>query len=458
MRSKDRSANDPEDLNRFVTFSGAIARDELVVPIRFQVRFGADGELRFRVYPLPMTSDTLSLRSDRTDGKVKKFAHHTISAVSASGTRFESDSIILKSTGTRSTPTVAHVTLKLAYSMASFTRDQDNGDAPPTIRWSLRGFESSPGVEGSCNLGAVRMQGNYPDKGGDSISGVATIRAPGPIADTDTWLDEAEKLFLHIRDVMSFAMSRQIGYPVRDTWVDGLWRRVAYSQTKARRSNQHVHHPMRMQEVFDAALASHFDLPVAAKNLGYVIEWLTMQTTYTEMRLTNVMTALENLADSNLPEADKLFLPPKEFEAFSKRVRDFAGVDLKDLTEGSDEARIVAAAEMRRAMKGKLQDLNRRPLFDRVMILAKRWSVPLDGLDDKGVRAAIVARNNIVHRGCYYEPDRGTREQNDLWDHVYAVRELAIRFVLTIIGFKGQYLSFRNGHHDVVFPPTATGT
>lgn len=458
MRSKGRPANAPEDLNRFVTFSGTIAHDKLVVPIRFQVRFGRDGELRFRVYPLPMTSDALALRSDRNNGKTTKFARYTISAVSVSGTRFESDSIILRGTGTRSTPTTAHVTLKLGYSMASFTWDQDSGDVPPTVRWSLRGFEAFPEVEGSCDLGVVGMQGKYPDKGGDSISGVAVIQAPGPVVDTDSWLGEAEKLFLHIRNVMSFAMSRQIGYPVRDTWVDGQRRLVAYSQTKSRRSNQHVHHPMQMQEVFDAALASHFHPPIAAKNLGYAIEWLTMQATYTEMRLTNVMTALENLADSNLPEADKLFLPPKEFEAFSKRVRDFAGADLQGRTEGSDEARTAAAREMRLGMKAKLQDLNRRPLFDRVMILAKRWGVPLDGIDDRGVRAAITARNNVVHRGYYYEPDRGTHEQNDLWEHVYAVRELAIRFVLTIIGFEGHYLSFRDGQQDVQFPPKAIET
>jgi hypothetical protein len=409
--SKHHTFDDTENLNRFLTFSGTITRGDLVVPIRFRVRFGVDGDLRFRVYPLPMTREALALRSDLSNGNSTKLVAHTISAVSAGGTRFESDGIVLRRTGTRTTPTTAHVTLKLGYTKATFTRDQDNGDAPPTIRWSLHGFECFPAVQGTCELGEIGMQGNYPDKGGDSVSGVATIRAHPSVVDTATWLAEADRLFLHVRDVMSFAMSRQIGYPVRDTWVDSQWRRVAFSQTRARRSNQHVHHPMRIQEVFDAALASHLDPPVAARNLGYVIEWLTMQATYTEMRLTNVMTALENLANSNLPEADQLFLPPKEFEAFSKRVRDFAGADLQGLIEGADADRIAAAAEMRAAMKAKLQDLNRRPLFERVMTLANRWCVPLDGVDDKAVRAAIAARNNIVHRGYYYEPGRGTREQ-----------------------------------------------
>lgn len=453
MPNKPRPSADPEDLNRFVTFSGTITREELVVPIRFRVRFGVDGELRFRVYPLPMTKDALALRSDFRDGKANKLARYSISALSAAGTLFESESIVLTGTGTSSTPTSAHVTLKLGYSQATFTRTQDNGDAPPTVLWYLRGFESFPAVEGTSALGKVIFAGAYPDKGKDRVTGRASIRAPCQVEDTAAWLTEAERLFLHLRDIMSFAMSRQVGYPIRDTWLDGQWRRVAYSQTKARRSNQHVHHPMRMQEVFDAALAAHFDPPVVAKNLGHAIEWLTMQATYTEMRLTNAMTALENLTNSNLPDSDQLFLPPDEFEAFAERVRAFARGDIKSMAEGSEPVRQAALKEMRAALKGKLLDLNRRPLFDKVMTLAKQWGVPLDGIDEKAIRAAINARNSIVHRGYYYEPERGTREQADLWEHVLAVRELAIRFVLTIIGFKGHYLSFRGGQHDVAFPP-----
>lgn len=453
MRKKPRSRNDAEDLSGFVTFSGTISRGDLVVPIRFRVRFGVDGELRFRVYPLPLTTDALALRSERTDGKSNKFATYTISALSAGGTRFESDGIILRGTGTRSTETTSHVTLKLGYTKATFARDQDNGEAPPTIRWTLRGFECFPAVHGDCALGEVGIQGNYPDKGGDRVSGIASIRAHGPVSDTAGWTAEAEELFRHLRDVMSFAMSRQVDYPIRDTWVDGKWRRDAYSQTKSRRSYAHVFHPMTLQGIFDAALASHANPPVVAKGIGYTIEWITLATTYSEMRLTNAITALEHLADSNLPESDQLFLPKKAFEAFAKRLRKFAADDLAATFAEAEPAQLASIEAMRAAMPGKLKDLNRRPLFERVIALADRWQVPLGGLDPAAIRAAIVARNSIVHRGYYYEPDRGSREQADLRDHVLTMREVAIRFVLTLIGYRGTYLSFRGGQHDVTFPP-----
>ena len=450
MRTKPHNLHEQEDLNRFVTFTGTISRGDLVVPIRFRVRFGVDGELRFRVYPLPMTRDALDLRSDR---KSAKSENYKVSALSAGGTRFESDGIFLRGSGTRSTPTTGHVTLKLGYTKATLIRDQDLTNVPPTVRWSLRGFECFPAVQGECELGKVGLQGNYPDKGGDRVSGIATIRANDQVDDTGRWLAEADRLFLHLRDVMSLAMSRPVGFPVRDTWCDGRWERTAYSQTRARRTAQHVFHPMQLQPVFDAALSSHYAPPVVAKGLSYAIEWLTLPTTYSEMRLTNAITALEHLVDANLSEAERLFLPEKAFEKFAKRLRRFAAEDLDQAFKDTDPSQRASVEALRAAMPAKLKDLNRRPLFDRVKSLADRWGTPLDGLDDAAIRGAIVARNSIVHRGYYYEPERGSREQIDLWDHVLVMREVAIRFVLTLIGYRGTYLSFRGGQHDVTFAP-----
>lgn len=458
MSLKRRLASKTEDLNEFVTFSGTISRDELVVPIRFRVRFGVDGELRFRVYPLPMTEDSLALRIRENKSKSNKRAVYALSAVSAGGTRLQSDNILLRGTGTASTSTTAHVTLKLNCTRATFTRDQDNGDTPPTVRWSLRGFEAFPAVEGECVLGKVVWAGNYPERSQDRVTGVATIRANGPVTETAKWTAEVDRLFEHIRLVMSLAMSRQVDYPVRDIWIDGQWRRDAFSQTKSRRSNAHLFHPMVLQPAFDAALASHFNPPVAASGLDYAVEWLTMHTTYSEMRLTNAITALEHLVNANMSEDDQFYLDPKSFDAFSKRLRDFATVDLEALTEDRDEAFATAAMTMRAGMKSKLLDLNRPPLLERVLTLAQRWNVPLDGLDGKELRAAIPARNTIVHRGYYYHPGRAKAEHADLWDHVLIIRELAARFVLTAIGYRGTYLSFRGGQHDVSFPPVATAT
>ncbi len=436
VSSRKRPFNPAENLNEFVTFSGTIARGDVVAPIRFRVRFGADGELRFRVYPLRMTRESMALQSDWAAKDSNKSPLLKVSAISSGGIRFESDGIVIKGTSTPFRGGHHYVTLKLNYTSATFTKDQDNGDAPPTIRWTLRGFESFPAVEGECALGKVVWAGRYPERSQDKVSGTASIEAAGPVANTAQWVAEAERLFEHMRLVMSLAMSRQVDYPVRDTWVEGQWRREAFSQTKSRRSNAHLFHPMVLQPVFDAALSSHFDPPFPASGLNYAIEWLTMYATYSEMRLTNAITALEHLANANMSEGDRHYLDPKSFDAFSKRLRDFATTDLPILTEDRDEAFTKAAMEMRTEMKSKLQDLNRRPLLDRILMLARRWNVPLDGLAEKDLRPAIPARNAIVHHGYYYKPGQAKQGQRDLWDHVLIIRELAIRFVLTAIGYR----------------------
>ncbi|RAK51315.1 hypothetical protein [Phenylobacterium deserti] len=456
MSRRSPPSSEAEDLTQFVSFKGTITRDGLVVPIRFRVRFGLDGELRFRVNPIPATSEALQLRVDLVGcDKAAKMQRYTITAVSAAGTRFESNSVILKRTGIRATPTSAHVTLDLGYSQAEFSRPQDNGDAPPKLRWALRGFEAWPGLSGSTAVGTIRMAGNYPSKGTDRISGVTSIEAHGPIADTTAWLGDAERLFHHVHDCMSFAMAYQVGYPVRDAWLDGMWRRTAVSQSSPRRSHQHVHHPMRMQEIFKAALESFEAPPVAIQHLGYAIEWMTLPATYTEHRLTNLVTALENLANSNLPNSLQLYLPRKRFDAFAKRAREFVGADLSATFADAAEEQLASIVAMREALPAKLQDLNRRPLFERIMILADQWKVPLEGINPLDIGAAIKARNSIVHRGYYYEPGEAAADQVDLWEHVQTMREVAVRFVLTIIGYRGLYLSFRGGQQDVAFPPSS---
>lgn len=159
MRKSKQPSLDDEYLNTFVTFSGTISRGDLVVPIRFRARFGADGELRFRVYPIPLTRKTLGLWSERGRRSTRS-ALYTVSAISAAGTRFESDGIILKSSRTRATATTAHVILGFSYTRVTFMRDRDNQDSSPAIRWALRGFECFPPVKSVGGFGTLTMRGD----------------------------------------------------------------------------------------------------------------------------------------------------------------------------------------------------------------------------------------------------------------------------------------------------------
>jgi hypothetical protein len=108
------------------------------------------------------------------------------------------------------------------------------------------------------------------------------------------------------------------------------------------------------------------------------------------------------------------------------------------------------AADASVELNEKLLDLNRRSLLRKLELLTQRWNVPLDGISPEDLRAAKQARDKVVHRGQYYEDAKET--DADLWTHVTIVREIAVRFLFTAIGYEGRYISHVGGYHDAAFP------
>jgi hypothetical protein len=107
-------------------------------------------------------------------------------------------------------------------------------------------------------------------------------------------------------------------------------------------------------------------------------------------------------------------------------------------------------------LSAKLNDLNRKPLIDKIYLLAKHWSVPIEDLDRQNISSSIAARNKIVHRGQYYDNDgRSNDSLTDLWDHAMLIRELVARFILTSYGYVGPYCTYVGGFKNVKFPSEA---
>lgn len=75
----------------------------------------------------------------------------------------------------------------------------------------------------------------------------------------------------------------------------------------------------------------------------------------------------------------------------------------------------------------------------------------MSGVENVALKSAKQARDKVVHRGQYYEDAK--ESDGDLWTYVTVVREVAVRFLFTAIGFKGRYISHVGGYHDAEFPP-----
>ena len=82
-----------------------------------------------------------------------------------------------------------------------------------------------------------------------------------------------------------------------------------------------VRQALRGFECFEAAVASFFNTPIVVKKLYFAIEWFAMQTVYSETRLLNAMTALENLTNANLDANDLYLLPDVAFDKLCRTMR-----------------------------------------------------------------------------------------------------------------------------------------
>ena len=233
--------------------------------------------------------------------------------------------------------------------------------------------------------------------------------------------------------------------PIREFKSGDYIEVTCWSQSNQAASALPVFHYMNLMPVFKAAVDSFFQPARPIKNLFFAIEWFSMDAPYSEGRLVNAMTALENIIENNLEERDALILPRSQFEKTRRHLRKIIGDCLANLP--SD-----ASTEALTEINEKLTELNRRSLLRKLDILAERWQVPIHDIGPANIRAAKQARDRIVHRGQYFDP--AATGDADLWAHVTVIREIAARFLLTAIGFKGRYISYIGGYHDADFPPT----
>jgi hypothetical protein len=201
-----------------------------------------------------------------------------------------------------------------------------------------------------------------------------------------------------------------------------------------------------MEPILEAAIASFFTPPlVAPETLLFPIEWFAMDASYNEVRLVNVMTALENIVDTHLQKHESLIEPPRHFDRVTREA--LRGVIKRCLSKSPPEV----ANDVLKELDEKLQDLNRRSFRQKVQLLALRWRVPLDGISEESLKAAKRARDRVVHKGQYYEDRKD--DDPDLWTHVTIVRELVVRFLFTALGYRGPYCTYVGGFRHTQFPP-----
>lgn len=437
-------------LSEFKSFSGNLQAGSDTAPITFRARIDGTGKVEFDFGEIILTKET-NFISEQWDGEGSYLGCFSLYGKAEDGTELKTEDLYFnslanewnKETGSRMRPVGS-------CSRAEF-RCKLTVQAPkPTLCMHVKGFQNLRQLRSECRLGTVAMDGKNHIDDPDCISGHITVQSDNEPDDLTAWHTEADKFLEHMRRVMSFALASVLKGPIIEFSAGDDLKVVVLSQTRQASAPFRTFHYLNQQPVFDVAVSCFFNPPFIVKNLFFAIEWFAMEATYNEVNLVNAMTALENLVASNLGDNDSLIRPKKGFDKTRKVLRTVLRqcIDKWSIDEAGNAEEIV------RELNERLADLNRRSILQKLMILAERWSVPLDGIGEDKIQAAKQARDRIVHRGHYY--DDGKDVSGELWEHVTVVREVVVRFLLTAIGYRGSYFTYIGGCHDAQFPPQVT--
>jgi len=432
-----------EGLGEFRRFTGRIGAGDNELAIHFKARIDERGEIEIDFPVLPYDRQTVFIRS-HDDGASDEVRYFKLDGVSEDGTTFESEHAHVARHSTRSDGETGENTLELdfACSHGTFRRALKEAAPAPCLMHRLKGFECfrRPAVE--CRLGTVVAAGPTKLENPDTLSGWFAVQARDIPPDLEAWRADAEQLLNHVRRVMSFAAAIHLKSPVLEFAAGQEMEVTVYSQDTQYPATMRTFHILGQDDIFQAAVRSFFEPPVDSRDLFFAFEWYAMPSTYNEVRLVNAMTTLESLVASNTSEEEALIQPKKVFDKSRRALRRVIEQCLEKWPEGRSETALQELNE-------KLGDLNRRSFRRKLDRLAEKWGVPLDGIPPAAITAAIRARNAIVHSG-HHAVDT---EDERLWEHMTVVRELAVRFLLTALGFKGQYISHLGGFHHATFPP-----
>jgi hypothetical protein len=422
-------------------FTGHLSKEGDKVSVSFTIGVCTEGDvvITFVRFPLDQTSTFIG-KHFHVSGT--HFSEFHLSGSSSDGTFFECDNIIFTSLGERVDAGIRTIAPKAHYSVAKLTLSEDVV-SPPTLTWRLKGFESFHSLTASCPLGTVEMWGakNAVEKG--EMSGVIRIRALGVVEDLDDWIERVFSLCDDLRHIMSFAAGVNLTCPIMELSNNGQISIEANSQGRQEKSESAIFSPLHLDAIFQCAIKFHFQPAFEVRNLHFAIQWFVMRPFYREAHLISLMTVLENLIDSNLPDEDTLLLSPQRFEKLRKGLSKVIKTEVLEWTTDPAEQKAFV-----QDLNNRLTDLKRRSLVDKLVLLGKRWGVKFEDIAMSEIREAKTARDHVVHRG-QYEPKPGASA--DLYDHILTVREMVVRFILTALQFEGRYMSYRGGYHSRVF-------
>jgi hypothetical protein len=400
-------------------FTGSIVHGEVVQMVEFDASVDDNGVLSLTFEPVvgPVDISLLQL----TDATGRRGVWMTLVGTAADGPAFASESFEITGYSHRTGEAGSQIALQGHCAEADITTPLAEPASTSQLWWGLRRFRSFGWLPGDVDIGRVAMGGAEPDaEHPQRLSASLVIQLQG-VQDAE-WFDAATARLGHIARVMSFASGAYLRpYVTRQVAGERAVLR-AYSRSDTPEPFYPPFVFLNLQPIFDLACGGDAAARTAFEALDPALRWLLAPAHYDEMRLTAAMTALENLVDQAFPDDAALFIKSSTFKKLASAVR-----------------ALIAGWGLPEGMKDKVPELNRRTFADKLQSYLDTKDVVTSDLPDEQLRGMVKARNAVVHKGVYFDPE--IESQPDVWDHMLLARELVTRVLLAELGFVGNYFA-----------------
>ncbi len=156
--------------------------------------------------------------------------------------------------------------------------------------------------------------------------------------------------------------------------------------------------------------------------------WLNNDSSIDEVRYLTLMTAIETILHSLVPDASSTLLPKTKF----KPIRNALIQALAEFELSQDE---------RDVLESNIKQINRAPLSQKLNAVVKKYGLPSEVFDQSLIRRLNKQRVSIVHQGKSLNDD-------NLWECMLYAREMIALIVFSELRYKGRYQSYAEGHEQ----------
>lgn len=420
---KVSNSGEPEDDAVFneTSFEGKISVGSAEQDITFVCRAGED--CRLVIDPLSVSGDVYIALHNSMGRPGGHGDSVTLNGESADGIRFSSDDMGIR--GLNAGNAGFAVRLRTGEASITLPRKADAKDVAVGLKLSLRGFKSFRPRPVQSQLGQVVVQGANKGVSPDLVSGAICVQATDTNHPNESWFHDAEALAEFVWKGLQFGHGGRLQIPLLQ-----VYRPDEVIATFYHGSGRPAHLPaihFLDQSEFIAAIVKRYETAEPFPDeVWQAVGWLNNDSSIDEVRYLTLMTAIETILHSLVPDAPSTLIPKSDF----KPIRDALIQTLAPFDLSEDQQNVLASS---------IRQINRAPLSQRLQAVVEKYGLPSDVFDQGLIRRLNKQRVSIVHQGNALDDD-------NLWECLLHARDLIALIVFSELGYNGRHESYAQGH------------